>query len=67
MSIKVSITNAEIDVLNDLLDGDSCQSPEDLRYPTLMGFLMKVTIADKRPRTPERDEAAIQRNIDSVG
>jgi hypothetical protein len=54
MSANVSVTNAEIDALYDLQDGDAVGSPEHPLYPVLMGFIDKVGRADKRPfRDPD--------------
>lgn len=59
MSVRVTITDHEIDILCDLADGDSVADPSDSRYETLMAFIDKVAQADKRP--PDID-AAIARN-----
>ncbi|ROR76018.1 hypothetical protein SAMN06295974_3836 [Plantibacter flavus] len=49
MSVRISLKNAEIDVLYDLQDGDSVGSPEHPDYGVLMGIVDKVARADQRP------------------
>lgn len=65
MSVRITITDAEIDVLYDLEDGDSVSDPADLRYPTLMGLIAKVNRADKRPA--QDPDMAIRRHLIATG
>ena len=67
MSVSISLKNEEIDVLYDLIDGDSVNDPSDPRYELLRNIVKKVEAKDSRDLGDDYQNEAIIRNEKAKG